>query len=1309
MTCAVVTGLLLGNSLPLSDQVSSVHPAAGSGPSLESSHHSNSPRQYPGRKLPSVASTYVLFNQTLVKGNFLPTNQLHVDNIAPNPAKGLLYVATSGIGYIRSSIDIVNLTLHTIVSTIQLPANSNPETLLFDPSTSQLYVLESAFGKVAIINTSYDRIVANLSSGYGDGPYMGLALDSLNHDVFVAGGNQIVVINGTSDRIQTNFTWGAASGPQVYWDAYDAKTNQLLVQDSGSDNVSVFNATTLAWVTSVPFTDIGGGVVVAPSGSTFYIGSWNLSAPGGTYYPENISVVNATTDHVSAVIGFNGSYPITGMAIASSTDALYIGTYSSNLTVVNLTSNSLMSPIFAGGGSSEVAYDPVAHALDVGAFNVSVLSGVGLANISYIETGDEAGSIFADPIANAGFVSQGQTTGDILNLSGPSQAASFNQYGPTDDHPYLAPLAFVPEDHEVFLASPAKVQVDNSTTGQPISSIAAGYCPPDGATYDPENNFVYIISACQNLGPRIGQGYVTVLNASSLATMATICFGCSSNLLSGYPNAVGWDPATGNVWIQNDTLGGGFGAAISIFNASSDSFISYVPLPAKGPATSIVYDPAANGMVVTEACTNCINYFASNLTVYNASTGASIAIHSTAPAQPTAVAYLSGVDELATTDYSADNLTFYNATTLAPLGNESVGSEPDSLSYDPGNGYLYVANELSGSISLLPTNTSGAPYVESFSATPTSLHLGGNVTLQVVAEGWSGALSYAYFGLPAGCTSTNTSTLVCTPTKGGEFRAKVVVTDGSHRSTAAYTDFTVVALPPPLIHSFDVQPSSLVLGGSILVQVNATGGYGWLSYSYSGFPTGCSSENQSSLTCTPSETGTFAIIVNVTNANLVSVQANASLTVNAVPYPVIESFGSTPSSIYLHNSTSIQVSASGGYGWLAYSYTGLPGGCSSQNLSSLQCTPTNAGNYTIEVTVTNAYYRSAFSNATLVVGPDPNPTIVSFQAVPPKVILGNGTIFETVSSGGFGWTAYVYDGLPAGCVSSNTSALPCTPTALGSFNVTVTVTNAYDKTAEATTAVEIYRLSPPIITSFTSSPGRLYLGQSTTFTVVAGGGGLNFSFSGLPTGCASADISVLTCTPTEGGNFSVEVVATDLAGLSAHATLTISVVNPPPLTASLFTASPRSITLGGSVRLTVVIAGAIGNLTYSYSGLPVGCNSADTSTLNCTPSAVGTFTVSVKVMDQLDRSVEDRLNLTVATAPVQPSGGNGSGGINAWVYVGVGVGIALVVAVALTLASRKRGKKPTTVAPEAKAPTSPQAQSASPGTPGETIYGESER
>jgi len=196
------------------------------------------------------------------------------------------------------------------------------------------------------------------------------------------------------------------------------------------------------------------------------------------------------------------------------------------------------------------------------------------------------------------------------------------------------------------------------------------------------------------------------------------------------------------------------------------------------------------------------------------------------------------------------------------------------------------------------------------------------------------------------------------------------------------------------------------------------------------------------------------------------------------------------------------------------------------------------------------------------VGPDPNPIIVSFQAVPPRVVLGNGTFFETVSSGGFGWTAYAYDGLPAGCLSSNTSALPCTPTVLGSFNVTVTVTNAYDKTAEATTAIDIYRLSPPIITSFTSSPGRLYLGQTTTLIVVAGGSGLNFSFSGLPAGCASTDNSVLTCTPSEAGDFTVEVVVTDSAGLSAHATLALSVVTPPALTVSSFTASPASITLG---------------------------------------------------------------------------------------------------------------------------------------------------
>jgi hypothetical protein len=179
--------------------------------------------------------------------------------------------------------------------------------------------------------------------------------------------------------------------------------------------------------------------------------------------------------------------------------------------------------------------------------------------------------------------------------------------------------------------------------------------------------------------------------------------------------------------------------------------------------------------------------------------------------------------------------------------------------------------------------------------------------------------------------------------------------------------------------SLSVSPSSIALGKSATFTATASGGSPPYSYSYAGLPTGCASANQAALSCTPSAAGTFNAKVTVGDASGNGASATATLTVTSSGTQVsISSFGATPSTVVLGNSTALAVVAAGGTGPYSYAYTGLPPGCSSGNAATLTCTPSQAGTYNVTVTVTASAGGSAQGSLALTVQ---NTTMVGTSGV----------------------------------------------------------------------------------------------------------------------------------------------------------------------------------------------------------------------------------------------------------------------------------------------------------------------------------------
>jgi len=91
-----------------------------------------------------------------------------------------------------------------------------------------------------------------------------------------------------------------------------------------------------------------------------------------------------------------------------------------------------------------------------------------------------------------------------------------------------------------------------------------------------------------------------------------------------------------------------------------------------------------------------------------------------------------------------------------------------------------------------------------------------------------------------------------------------------------------------------------------------------------------------------------------------------------------------------------------------------------------------------------------------------------------------------------------------------------------------------------------------------------------------------------------------------------------------------------PLEITGFTASPAEIPPLNSTYLNVTVAGGAPPYTYAYAGLPIGCHSANVSSLLCLPGSVGTSYVTVTVTDANGSTASSTTHFTVTTGYAGP-------------------------------------------------------------------------
>lgn len=265
-------------------------------------------------------------------------------------------------------------------------------------------------------------------------------------------------------------------------------------------------------------------------------------------------------------------------------------------------------------------------------------------------------------------------------------------------------LAYDSGKGEMFATTLGTVAVISDSSDSVIASVSDGSGPWEAA-YDPGRAEVFVTNG--------GSDSVTVIADATNTVVTTIPEGGSYSS----PWGVAYDAKRSEVFVANF---GAFNA--SVIDDGTDQVVATVALPINAVYDEdALYDPAKGEVFVASLGGGYLFGINDRTDAVNAAFPACAQ-----PCGPSALAYDPHAGELFATNYDSNTVSVINDTNHTIVESVQVGSTPDGVAYDSGNGDLYVANSYDGNVSVLAPE-----YRVSFAetglpvGTPWSVTLGG--------------------------------------------------------------------------------------------------------------------------------------------------------------------------------------------------------------------------------------------------------------------------------------------------------------------------------------------------------------------------------------------------------------------------------------------------------------------------------------------------------------------------------------------------------------------------------------------------------
>ncbi len=709
-------------------------------------------------------------NNSLRAGNAVPL-AAEPEYSAYDGVTNLLYVSGGGD-------DILEVDPSQFTPLGELNVSAPAGDLLYDPGTGQLLV--ESQGSVLVVDPgsgtlTYSINVTTASAGE-DGT---MALDPAQDTIWVTNpfASNVSVVDLGSRSVVATLPIGEGFN-DIVAGVFDPVNDRVYLAYYENATVEIFNADT--------FTRLGNVNLSAHCCFVYGLGldpvSGNLFVTEGLVgYIADLIEVSGANQSVLGAVGVGG-YPSNAVYDARTGDLYVADASRSRLSIVDPSNLSVLgrvvfaqdNPLLAG---QLLPTDVSALGLIyVATYYGDSLDSVAVVNPFATDTihfGSRPTVSVYDPACACDAVADSGR--DVLYFIDP-QTLTVNASVPLGGDPYG--IAFANSTAELWvtlggLFGPSGVEVLNASSGSVVAILGDNELPW-GLAYDSIGNSVYVANFFGN--------DVYVYNASSLARLGTIPTG-------SLPIGVAWDATADRIYVANEGSNN-----ISVLNGSSgvtEATIGGIASPSAlgvEPVSQLLFVGGSQDQVPIINTTS--DSVIENLSLLDA-TGFAFD-----PAGGVAFVMQDG-----------PSIAIVNASGLT-LSRVEAGAGTYSGAFVPSYGLLANDPE-SGAVVLVSTSSSSLIANVSLVASPEVVALNGELNFSASFVGGTPPFSYSYTGLPAGCGTTNGTSITCTPTSPGTFEVGLTIEDAEGQNSETNAGVWVLNSFP-----IDVQETGLPAGSS---------------------------------------------------------------------------------------------------------------------------------------------------------------------------------------------------------------------------------------------------------------------------------------------------------------------------------------------------------------------------------------------------------------------------------------------------------------------------------------------------------------